>query len=211
LSSVSDLAPHPSPDPAQRPASDLALGSFNANPPGITLRALWREDFATHDRDLLAPGFWAIAVHRFGNWRMGVRAAPLRLPLSLLYRVAARIVQWMGGIDLPYTTRVGRRVRIWHHSGMTLEALEIGDEVHIRQNTTFGLRRHGDPRWLKPVIGRGVQIGAGAVLVGPIRVGEGSVIGANVVLAHDVPPESIVTVAPAVMRPLRQAATPPDA
>ena len=87
----------------------------------------------------------------------------------------------------------------------------LDDEVHIRQNTTFGLRRHGDPRWLKPVIGRGVQIGAGAVIVGPIRIGEGSVIGANVVLAHDVPPESIVTVAPAVMRPLRRPDSPAEA
>jgi serine O-acetyltransferase len=208
MSDASDLPPHPSPDPADRPASDLTLGMLDGNPAGMSLRALWREDFATHDRDFFAQGFWAIAVHRFGNWRMGVRTRLLRMPLSLLYRSAARMVQWMGGIDLPYTTRVGRRVRIWHHSGMTLEALEIGDEVHIRQNTTFGLRRHGDPRWLKPVIGRGVQIGAGAVIVGPVRVGEGSVIGANVVLAHDVPPQSIVTAAPAVMRPLRST---PDA
>ena len=195
---------HPSPDPAVRPQSDVDLGRFDRNPPGLTLRALILEDYATHGRDFFAQGFWAIAVHRFGNWRMGVGSGVLRAPLTLLYRILAKHVQWLCGIDLTYTVKVGRRVRIWHQGGMTLEALEIGDDVQIRQNTTFGLRRHGDARWLKPVIGAGCQIGAGAVVVGPIMVGEGSTVGANVVLAQDVPPHSIVTVAKPAIQPLRR-------
>jgi serine O-acetyltransferase len=200
---MGDLSDHPCADPTVRPQSDVELGRFNRNPPGLTLLQLVREDYATHGRDFFSQGFWAIAVHRFGNWRMGVRSGLLRLPLTLLYRILAKCVQWFGGIDLMYTVKVGRRVRIWHHGGMTLEALEIGDDVHIRQNTTFGLRQHGDPRWLKPIIGQGCQIGAGAVIVGPIIIGEGSTIGANVVLAQDVPPRSIVTVPKPVIRPLR--------
>jgi serine O-acetyltransferase len=194
---------HPSADPALRPHSDMDLGRFNHNPRDIGFRALLREDYATHDRDFWSQGFWAIAVHRFGNWRMGVRSKTLRAPLTLLYRILAKHVQWLCGIDLAYTVRIGRRVRIWHHGGMTLEALEIGDDVHIRQNTTFGLRRHGDPRWLKPIIGKGCQIGAGAVIVGPIIIGEGSTIGANVVLAQDVPAGSIVTVPKPSIKPIR--------
>lgn len=194
---------HPAGDPAVRPQSDVDLGRFNRNPPGLTLRELLREDFATHERDLFAQGFWAIAVHRFGNWRMGVRSRLLRAPLSLAYQVWAKLVQWMAGIDLKYTTLVGRRVRLWHQGGMQLGALEIGDDVHIRQNVTFGVRRHGDPRWMKPVIGRGCQIGSGAVIVGPVVVGEGSTVGANVVLAQDVPANSIVTVPKPLIRPLR--------
>ena len=200
---MADLFDHPSADPATRPQSDLDLGRYDGNPPGLTLRQLICEDYETHGRDFFSQGFWAIAVHRFGNWRMGVRSKLLRAPLTILYRMLSKCVQWFGGIDLMYTVKVGRRVRIWHHGGMTLEALEIGDDVHIRQNTTFGLRQHGDPRWLKPVIGKGCQIGAGAVIVGPITVGEGSTIGANVVLAQDVPPHSIVTVPKPVIRPLR--------
>ena len=194
---------HPSADPTVRPQSDADLGRFNLNPPDIGFWQLIREDYATHDRDFFAQGFWAVAVHRLGNWRMGIRNGLLRAPFSLLYRMLAKCVQWFGGIDLMYTVKVGRRVRIWHHGGMTLEALEICDDVHIRQNTTFGLKQHGDPRWLKPIIGKGCQIGAGAVIVGPIIVGEGSTIGANVVLAQDVPPNSIVTVPKPVIRPLR--------
>lgn len=201
---MTDLPAHPSPDPAVQPQSDRELGRYDHNPPGLTLRALLREDYATHERDPFNQGFWAIAVHRFGNWRMGVRSGLLRAPLSLLYRMLHKWVEWTCGIDLTYTTRVGRRVRLWHHGGMILEALEIGDDVHIRQNTTFGLRRHGDPRWLKPVIGPGVQIGAGAVIVGAVTIGEGSVIGANVVLAEDVPAGSIVTLPRPQVRPLRR-------
>lgn len=200
---MAELSDHPSADPLSRPQSDVELGRFNRNPPGLTLGQLIREDYATHGRDFFSQGFWAVAVHRFGNWRMGVRSGLLRAPLSLAYRILSKCVQWFGGIDLMYTVKVGRRVRIWHHGGMTLEALEIGDDVHIRQNVTFGLRQHGDARWLKPIIGRGCQIGAGAVIVGPIIVGEGSTIGANVVLAQDVPPRSIVTVPKPVVRPLR--------
>jgi len=200
---MADLFDHPSNDPTVRPQSDVELGRFNRNPPGLSLKALICEDYATHGRDPFSQGFWAIAVHRFGNWRMGIRSGLLRAPFSLLYRIMAKCVQWFGGIDLMYTVKVGRRVRIWHQGGMTLEALEIGDDVHIRQNTTFGLRQHNDPRWLKPMIGKGCQIGAGAVIVGPITIGEGSTIGANVVLAQDVPPHSIVTVPKPVIRPLR--------
>lgn len=200
---MADMMPHPCADPAVRPQSDIELGRFNRNPPGLSLGALIREDYETHGRDFFSQGFWAIAVHRFGNWRMGIRNGLLRAPFTLLYRILAKNVQWFCGIDLMYTVKVGRRVRIWHHGGMTLEALEIGDDVHIRQNTTFGLRQHGDPRWLKPIIGKDCQIGAGAVIVGPITIGEGSTIGANVVLAQDVPPNSIVTVPKPVIRPLR--------
>jgi serine O-acetyltransferase len=196
------VAEHPSNDRAVRPQSDSELGRFNRNPPGLSLHALIAEDFATHERDPFNQGFWAIAVHRFGNWRMGVRNGLLRAPLTLLYRMLAKTNEWLGGIDLKYTVKVGRRVRIWHHGGMTLEALEIGDGVQIRQNVTFGLRQHGDPRWLKPVIGPDCQIGAGAVIVGPIMIGEGSTVGANVVLAQDVPAHSIVTVPKPVIRPL---------
>lgn len=183
-----------------RPQSDVELGSFNQNPNGLGFFALLKEDFATHDRDPLAQGFWALAVHRFGNWRMGIRSKVLRLPFSLLYKLLFKIVEWTCGISIKYTTRVGRRVHLWHQGGMQLGALEIGNDVHIRQNTTFGVKRRGDPRWMKPIIGDRCDIGAGAVIVGPITIGHDSVIGANVVIAKDVPPNSIVTVPAPVVR-----------
>lgn len=174
-----------------------ALGIVDRNPPGMTLWQLWREDLRTHDGDLWSQGFWAIALHRFGNWRMGIRPRLLRMPASLCYRVLYKVVEWSCGISLGYTVKVGRRVRIWHHGGMILGARSIGDDVHIRQNTTFGVARRGDPRSLKPVIEDRVDIGCGAVIVGPVTVGHDSRVGANAVVLEDVPPHSLAVGVPA--------------
>jgi serine O-acetyltransferase len=174
----------------------LPRGDRNMNPAGLSWWALVREDFRTHDRSLLEPGFWAVATHRFGNARMGVRWRLLRAPLTLVYALAYRWCEWIWGIKLSYTVKVGRRVRIWHHGGMILGAREIGDDVHIRQNTTFGIATRRKP-WAKPTIGAGVEIGAGAVIVGDITVGAGSLVGANSVVTRDVPPRSVVIGVPA--------------
>ena len=87
--------------------------------------------------------------------------------------------------------RLGRRVRIWHHGGMVLVARSIGDEVHIRQNTTFGVVRRNQNEEI-PVIDDRVDIGCGACILGNIRIGHDSVIGANAVVLTDVPPYSVV-------------------
>jgi serine O-acetyltransferase len=176
--------------------ADLNRGDRNANPPGISLLALLREDLRTHDGDPLEQGFWAIAVHRFGNWRMSIRPKLVRAPFSLLYKFLFKWVEWTCGITLPYTTRLGRRVRIWHHGGMVLTARSIGDDVHIRQNTTFGLVSR-DQAHAFPTIEDRVDIGCGACILGAVVVGHDSVIGANAVVVDDIPPDSIALGAPA--------------
>ena len=141
--------------------------------------------------DLFAQGFWALAIHRFGNWRMSVRWKVVRAPLTLLYRILAKGCQIFCGIHLPYTVQVGRRVKLEHFGGMILVARRIGNDVIIRQNTTFGIRTLADLN-AKPTIEDDVRIGAGAVIVGDIVVGRGSFIGANAVVDCDVPPNSKV-------------------
>lgn len=186
----------------------LPLGDRNENPPGIGLLALLAEDYRTHERHLLEPGFLAIAVHRLGNARMGVRWKLVRAPLSLAYRLAFTMVNWMFGIDLPYTLRLGRRVRIWHHGGMVLGARSVGDDVHIRHNTTFGiLNRRELTR--KPIIGNRVDIGAGACILGGVTIGDDAVIGPNSVVLKDVPPGAVFMGVPARQTTLRAEAPPP--
>lgn len=179
--------------PAQTTAQ---RGSRNINPPGIGLFALLREDFRTHGSAWLEQGFWAVAVHRFGNWRMDLRPKVIRAPFSLLYQWLFKWVQWTCGITLPYTVKLGRRVRIWHHGGMVLNAESIGDDVHIRQNTTFGVARR-DLLHQLPTIEDRVDIGCGAVILGRITIGHDSIIGANSVVLSDVPPCSVAVGAPA--------------
>jgi serine O-acetyltransferase len=198
------------PDPGPRlearppPSHDQPLpeGDRNENPPELGLLALVAEDYRTHDRKLLEPGFVAIAVHRFGNARMGVRPALLRAPLTLLYRLMFTLVNWLWGIDLSYTVRLGRRVRIWHHGGMVLGARAIGDDVHIRHNTTFGVLNRRELQG-KPIIGNRVDIGVGACILGAVTVGDDSVIGPNSVVLRDLPPGSVVMGIPARQAVLR--------
>jgi len=182
-------------DAAVSQAEPVNRGEKNMNPPGLGLLALLREDFRTHDSNLFEQGYWAIAVHRFGNWRMGL-IKPFRAPFTLLYRFLFRWVQWTCGITLPYTVRLGRRVRIWHHGGMVLHARSVGDDVHIRQNTTFGIARRDRLHEL-PTIEDRVDIGCGAVIVGRVTVGHDSVIGANAVVVSDVPAHSVAVGVPA--------------
>lgn len=184
-------------------------GTRNQNPPGIGFVALLREDLRTHDGKLLEQGFWAIATHRFGNWRMGVRPKLLRAPFSVLYKAMYRVVEWTCGISLPYTVRVGRRVRIWHHGGMILHAAEIGDEAQLRQNTTFGVART-DHNFELPTIGARADIGAGACVLGAIRVGDDAVVGANAVVLKDVPDRAVAVGVPAKVIKVREPESAPE-
>ncbi|HEY7772606.1 MAG TPA: hypothetical protein VIC26_05470 [Marinagarivorans sp.] len=158
--------------------------------------SLLKEDYITHERSLVELGLWAIWTHRFGNWRMGIRPRLLRIPFSILYKILYYWICWFWGIKIDYTVKLGRRVRIWHHGGMILGAREIGDDVHLRQNTTIGLANRQDLN-AKPTIGNQVEIGTGAVVVGDITIGEGAVIGANAVVTKSVAPYTVVGGVPA--------------
>jgi serine O-acetyltransferase len=174
----------------------LNSGRENLNPRGIGIFSLMREDLKTHDNNLFEPGFWAVATHRFGNWRMGIRPKLLRMPFSLVYRVVAWVVELIGGIHLPYPMRLGRRVRIWHHGGIVLHARSIGDDVHIRHNTTFGIATRDQGRAI-PTIEDRVDIGCGACVLGAVTVGHDSLIGANAVVVTDIPPYATAVGIPA--------------
>lgn len=180
----------------QLPATMEDAGRRNLNPTGISLCALLREDLRTHDGKLFEQGFWAIAVHRYGNWRMRIKPKLLRLPFSLVYKVLYKHVEWFCGISLPDTVQVGRRVRLWHHGGMILMARAIGDDAQVRQNTTFGVVRT-DHDFELPIIMSGADIGVGACILGPVTVGRQAVIGANAVVIRDVPAGGVAVGIPA--------------
>lgn len=171
-------------------------GKTDNNPEGIGFLTLVREDYITHAKMLFEQGLWAVVVHRFGNWRMGIKSRLIRLPFSFVYKVLNRLVEWVCGISLPYTVKLGRRVRIWHHGGMILHAESIGDDVHIRHNTTFGVS-HIHKNEELPIIGNRVDIGCGACILGRVKVGDDAVIGANAVVVRDVPANAIVGGVPA--------------
>lgn len=151
---------------------------------------LWgqvREDWIAHGRDWTKPGFRAVAAHRFGVWRMKVRPKWLRAPLSVLYRMLYRRVRNVYGIDLPYTVQLGRRVVIEHQGAIVIHGSAIiGDETILRQGVTLG-NRYLERPLEAPRLGKRVNVGAGAKILGPVTLGDDAQIGANAVVLADVP------------------------
>lgn len=156
-----------------------------------------KEDWIAHKKDWTKPGFRAVAVQRFGVWRMNLEPKLLRAPFSLLYRALYRKVRNTYGIDLPYTVQLGRRVIIEHHSGIIIHGDSvIGDDSIIRQGVTLG-NRYLDRPYDAPILGKKVNVGAGAKILGKVIIGDGANIGANAVVLKDVPSQATVVGIPA--------------
>ena len=161
-----------------------------------------RADLRAHGGRFGAQGFWALVVYRFGRWRYGVRPAMLRKPLSLVYRVLYKFVQIVTGIEFPCEVEVGRNFVIDHFGGIVVSGYaRFGNDCRIRNGVVVGLARVDDP--CAPIIGHNVDIGAGAKVLGRIRVGNNVSIGANAVVTRDVPDDSIAVGVPAVVKPRR--------
>lgn len=162
----------------------------NINDEKITDLSLWeevKEDWIAHGRDWTKPGFRAVAVHRFGVWRMKIKSKILRAPASIFYKMMFRKVRNNYGIELPYTVKLGRRVVIEHQSGIVIHGYcSIGDDSIIRQGVTLG-NRYMERPFDAPCLGKNVNVGAGAKIFGNVKIGDKANIGANAVVLHDVP------------------------
>ncbi|WP_018632802.1 serine O-acetyltransferase [Neomegalonema perideroedes] len=178
--------------------AEIAATAHRADP-GLATAA--REDvLAVKARDpacerLFQPlmyfkGYLALQSHRIAHWhwRQGAREAArfLQMRQSEVF-----------GVDIHPAARIGRRVMFDHATGVVIgETAVIGDDVSILHGVTLGGtgKETGDRH---PKIGSGVMIGAGASVLGNIRIGECSRIGAGSVVLADVPPRKSVVGAPA--------------
>lgn len=152
------------------------------------IRAMLKRDpAARHPLEVLLfyPGMHAIWAHRLNHWLWTHGH-------KLLARLLAHIVRLLTGVEIHPGAKLGRRVTIDHGMGVVIgETAEIGNDVHMYSGVVIGgvsrrpVKRH-------PTIEDGVVIGAGAVLLGPIRVGKGAKIGAGAVVREDVPPGAVV-------------------
>ena len=162
---------------------------------------LIQEDWRANGRDWSKPGFRALFVYRFGVWRMSIRYKILRAPFSLIYRFLFRRVRNRYSIELPYTVKIGRRLTIEHQGAIVFHGnARLGNDCIIRQGVTLGNRNMNKP-FEAPVLGDRVNIGAGAKILGGIRIGDDATIGANAVVLKDVADHMTVVGIPA--QPIR--------
>jgi serine O-acetyltransferase len=126
------------------------------------------------------PGLHALTLHRFSHWLWGHQ-------VRWFARWFSHWTRWLTGIEIHPGATIGRRVFIDHGMGVVIgETAEIGDECTLYHGVTLG-----GTSWKKgkrhPTLARGVVIGAGAKILGPVLLGEGAKIGSNSVVVRDVP------------------------
>jgi serine O-acetyltransferase len=157
------------------------------------LAATFERDPACHkllDAFLYFKGFQAIQTHRFVHqlWLAGRKdfAHYLQSRSSQVFQV-----------DINPAARIGRGIMLDHATGFVVgETAVIGDNVSILQDVTLGGTGKAEED-RHPKISDGVLIGAGAIVLGNIRVGECARVGAGAVVVKDVPPHVTVAGVPA--------------
>jgi serine O-acetyltransferase len=127
------------------------------------------------------PGFHAMLVHRLSHhlWGAGFK---------WLARFVSHLGRMLTGIEIHPGAQIGRRFFIDHGMGVVIgETAEIGDDCTLYHGVTLG-----GTSWNKgkrhPTLGKGVVVGAGAKILGPIEIGDGAKIGSNAVVVKPVPP-----------------------
>ncbi len=156
-------------------------------------RAILERDPAAHgflERLLCYAGFHALVLHRFAHW------LHTRLRLRLLARLTSQLARFLTGIEIHPGAVLGRGVFIDHGSGVVIgETTVVGDNCTLFQGVTLGGtgketgKRH-------PTLEEGVVVGTGAKVLGNIRLGRYSRIGAGSVVVADVPAEATVVGVP---------------
>ena len=158
-----------------------------------------KQDLNSHGGNWAAQGFWVLVIYRFGRWRYGVRPWFVRKCFSLFYKILYKLIQILTGVELPCEALIGRNFIIDHFGGIIISGYaKFGDNCRIRNGVVVGLRRVGEKT--APDIGDNVDIGAGAKVLGPIRIGNNVAIGANAVVLCDVPDNCVAIGVPAVVR-----------
>lgn len=182
-----------------------AVAATSATTVGKRARAALREDLDTARRrdpavrsDFVTavsyPGLHAVWAYR------GLHELNKMPGGEVPARILSQAVRTLTGVEIHPAAKIGRRFFIDHADGIVVGATaEIGDDVMLYHQVTLGgtsteaVKRH-------PTIGNDVLIGAGAAVLGPVKVGDGSSVGANAVVVGDVPDGTIAVGIPAKIK-----------
>jgi len=159
------------------------------------LNAIRRDIRVARERDPAEPSTWEVILtypgvhavwgYRIGHWlwRRGARLAA---------RALGELTRILTGVDIHPGAKIGPGLFIDHATGVVIgETAEVGEDVTIFHGVTLG--GTGRDRGKRhPTIGDRVTIGAGAKILGAIKIGEDSRIGANSVVVKEVPASAVV-------------------
>ncbi len=153
-----------------------------------------------------APGFRAIARQVMTNdsfqllvlFRLRERARAVRIPG--INHVLRRAMTAIYGIEIGNAVTLGDGIDFVHPIGIVIGGdAKVGARVRFMGSNTVGTAKDNG----YPTLEDDVIVGAGARILGPIRIGARAVIGANAVVLQDVPADSVATGIPALARPKR--------
>lgn len=142
---------------------------------------------------LSKPGFRAMFLYRLGRSLKDKK-------FSFLAGLCQRIMHHACHCYISVTADIGHGFLIAHVGGIVIGGKTvIGNNCDIRQNVTFGgnFSKKDKQGRSQPTLSDGVSIGAGACILGPVKIGENAIIGANSVVTRDVPANMIASGIPA--------------
>jgi serine O-acetyltransferase len=153
---------------------------------------------------LTYAGFHALLFHRFGHWLWKKR-------IPFVPRALSQFARFITGIEIHPGATIGSGLFIDHGMGVVIgETTEIGDNVTLFQGVTLG--GTGKQRGKRhPTLGNHVVVGAGAKVLGPIKIGDFVKIGANSVVLQDVPDHSTVVGIPGKIVRIKDERVPDEA
>jgi len=166
---------------------------LNWNHMGSLMETL-HSDYKRHNASLRNMAFWAIANYRFGRWA-GQLPPGLREIGSKVYGAMSLFVEVTSGIILPREVQVGKSFHLIHAGNTKIHPQTvIGDRVGIMHDVTLGTTPDSSG---VPTIGDDVFIGAGAKILGAVKIGDRARIAANSLVISDVPADTTAIGVPA--------------
>jgi serine O-acetyltransferase len=144
-------------------------------------------------RFFATAGFRAVFLYRLGRWFKIKK-------IGFLAGLCQRLMHHLCHCWISVTAEIGPGFLIAHVGGIIIGGKTIiGSNCDIRQNVTFGgnFKKQDENGRTQPTVGNNVSIAAGACILGPVKVGNFAIVGANSVVTRDVPENMIVSGIPA--------------
>jgi len=179
-----------------RPMASLELGVWEL------IRSDFRRYRATGARSavgviLLTQGFWASAVYRLSHRSLSIDNQLTCRTMHLLLLFAQKAVEITTGISLPDECEVGRALYIGHFGTVIVSGgTRIGHNCSLSQGVTVGYKGRGALAG-HPTLGDRVYLGAQAIIIGGITIGDDTAVGAGAVVTRSLPPRAVAVGNPA--------------